>query len=108
VANNCPKVTDDPPKMAEALPKVVENRPLVAEKPLARAGENLLPKVADDLGTGGLIRTAPGNRPCYDNEDVEDGAECGDSEDDGCNGDVDPLEVSRQSATKQQESDLQH
>jgi len=97
-----------PRRVAKDLPKVAKDLPKVAENLLTRMGENLLPKVAEDLSTGGLIRTTREDCPCYDNEGVEDGAEYGDSEDDGRNGGVDPLEVFRQSATEQQECDLQH
>ena len=47
--------------------------------------QNPLPKEAEDLSTRYLIQVADGDRPCYNNENVENDAEYGDTKD----GDVD-------------------
>ena len=67
-----------------------------------------VPKEAEDPGTRGLIWTAPGDRPCHQNEQVETGTEYGDREDKECNGGVGIPKVFGQSAAEQQECHLQY
>ena len=55
-----------------------------------------------------LIWTTPGGCTGKEDENVEDDAGCGDSEDNGCDGDIDPPEISRESTAEEQQGNLQH
>jgi hypothetical protein len=65
-------------------------------------------ETAEDTSTRSLIWAAHRSCPRDDDENVEDGPERSDTEDDTCDGHINPPKVERQRATEQQERDLQH
>jgi len=58
--------------------------------------------VAEDAGTRSLIRAALRTRARNNNENIEDGAERGHTEEDRCDGDIDRPKVMREGTAKEQ------
>jgi hypothetical protein len=64
--------------------------------------------MAEDAGTGSLVRADHGNCTCDDDENVEDHAERCHTDDDGCDGNVDLPKIAGEGTTEKQQCNLQH
>ena len=64
--------------------------------------------MSEDMCTGGLIRATLGSCACNDNESIEGNAKRGDADNNERDDGVDLPQISRESTTEEQQSDLQH
>jgi len=69
---------------------------------------NPRPQVAKGIGARCLIWAALGSCTNDKDENVEDDAKRGETKDNGCDGDIDRPEVTRERATEKQQCNLQH
>jgi len=60
------------------------------------------------MGRRCLIWAALESCASSNDEKIENDPERGDAENDGCNGDIDPPEVTREGTSEEQERNLQH
>ena len=64
--------------------------------------------MTQNVGTGSLIRASFENRPRNNDEKVKEDTKGSDTEDDGCDGNIDLPEIAGEGAAEEQQGDLQH